>query len=195
VVVPPGAFQTPLQVTITEPDIAAIGDAGFCGYQAAAGIGVIIQNPDGSVNNSSFTHPLVVTISSPAIRPGDIIVAWNGVKFVRVGVAQNGGSVTVRLTHAGYNFFAVLEPTGVALDPCATSGGQGGDIGGAIGRFDGGLSAFNPVAHIGPGLAEAYFATLFGMPSGQLPGLGILAAQSQHTLAEFARFTDARSPI
>ena len=121
VTVPPGGFTTPLDVTITTPNVAGIGNAHFCGYQAVAGVGVVIQNPsDGSVNNSFFTDPLVVTITSPDIKPGDIIVAWDGDKFVRLGVAEHGDSVTLKLTHAGYNFFAVLAPTGSsALDPCS----------------------------------------------------------------------------
>src|SRR5260370_30594339 len=102
-------------------------------------------------------------------------------KFVRVGVAQNGDSVTVKLTHAGYNFFAVLEPTGVALDPCATSGGPGGGIGGAIRSLGRPLRAVNPGAHIRPRLPAAHFPALFGLPSRPTPRLGGLPAPPPHT--------------
>ena len=175
VVVPPGAFPTPLQVTISEPDISGIGDAGFCGYQAVAGIGIIIQNPvNESVNYDFLTDPLIVTVSSPGIKPGDIIVAWDGHKFVRVGVAEHGDSVTLQLTHAGYNFFAVLAPTGSPLASCSTSGGAGGAAGlgptfgagsqvslGSAGRFS---------------LGAMFLAALFRTPFGSmLPEAGVLA--------------------
>ena len=174
VVIPAGAFLTPLQVTITEPDIAGIGNAGFCGYQAVAGIGVIIQNPaNGSVNYDFFTDPLVVTVSSPGIKEGDIIVAWDGDKFVRVGVAENGDSVTLKLTHAGYNFFAVLAPTGSPLGSCDTSGGAGGGVGGALGTAVG-ASSQSAIREFGFG--ATFLAALFGTPFGSmLPGLGVLA--------------------
>ena len=123
--VPAGDCQNQTQVTITEPDIAAIGNAGICGYQAVAGVGIIIQNGDGSVDNAFLLHPIVVTISSPAIKPGDIVVAWNGREFERVGVAEHGGSVTVKLTRAGENFFAILQPTSTEFDPCDGGGGFG----------------------------------------------------------------------
>jgi hypothetical protein len=177
VVVPPGAFRTPLQVTITEPDISGIGNAGFCGYQGVAGIGVIIQNPaNGSVNYDFFTHPLVVTVSSPGIKEGDIIVEWNGVKFVKVGVAEHDGAVTLKLTHAGYNFFAVLTPTGSPLGSCSTSGGAGGALGTAFGA--------SSQAAVGQfGFSASFLAALFRTPFGaMLPGIGVLAARWAHAL-------------
>src|SRR5690242_6211612 len=153
VTVPPGTCRTPLQITITEPDVSAIGNAGFCGYQAVAGIGVIIQNPDGSVNDSFFLHPIVVTIKSPEIKPGNIIVAWNGREFVRVGVATSDGSATIKLDRAGYNFFAVLAPTGTsALDPCSTSNRLG--TGGPGAGF--GAGGFGPGSFGQPGAGQAF---------------------------------------
>ena len=187
VVVPPGAFPTPLQVTITEPDISGIGNAGFCGYQAVAGIGVIIQNPaNGSVNYDFFTDPLVVTVSSPGIKPGDIIVAWDGDKFVRVGVAEHGDSVTLKLTHAGYNFFAVLSPTGSPFGSCSTSGGAGG-----VGGLGTAFGAGSPVS-LGSadrfGFGATFLAALFRTPFGSmLPEVGVLAPRWAHALVRPVR--------
>ena len=180
VAVPPGAFLAPLQVTITEPDISGIGNAGFCGYEGVAGIGVIIQNPaNGSVTYDFFTHPLVVTVSSPGIKEGDIIVAWDGDKFVRVGVAEHDGSVTLELTHAGYNFFAVLAPTGSPLGSCSTSGGAGG-AGGALGTTFG-ASSQATVRQFG--FSASFLAALFRTPFGaMLPGIGVLAPRWAHAL-------------
>ena len=120
VTVPPGAFTAGLDVTITTPNVGGIGNAGFCGYNAVAGVGVVIQNPsDGSVNHGFFPNPLVVTINSPDIKPGDVIVEWNGVKFVRVSATVSNGTAVIRLDKGGYHFFAILAPTGSsALDPC-----------------------------------------------------------------------------
>ena len=178
VVIPAGAFLTPLQVTITQPDVADIGNAGLCGYQAVAGIGVIIQNPaNESVSYSFFTDPLVITISSPGIEPGDIIVAWDGDRFVRVGVAEHSDSVTVKLTHAGYNFFAVLSPAGRQLGSCSTSGG------GALGTtFGGGIQAgLSSLRQFGSG--ATFLAGLFRLPIGTtLPGIGVLAPRWAHAI-------------
>ena len=173
-VVPAGAFLTPLQVTITEPDIAGIGNAGFCGYQAVAGIGVVIQNPtSGAVDYSFLTHPLVLTISSPNIKAGDIIVGWNGRKFVRLGTTAHNGVATLKITKAGYSFYAVLAPTGNALDPCSTSGGAGGALGGALGTTFGAASQ-SAIRQFGFG--ASFLAALFRMPFGSmLPGIGVLA--------------------
>ena len=187
VVVPAGAFTTPLQVTITEPDIADIGNAGFCGYTAVAGVGVIIQNPsNGSVSYDFFTHPLVVTISSPAIQPGDLIVGWNGYKFVKLGVSTANGTAIVKITQAGYRFYAVLAPTGTsALDPCSTSGGAGGvGLGttstGAGVRTGGSLTTF--------GLNQTFLASLFGVPTSFLQlGLGVLSTRFARALITPAR--------
>ena len=194
--VPAGDCQNQTQVTITEPDIAAIGNAGICGYQAVAGVGIIIQNGDGSVDNAFLLHPIVVTISSPAIKPGDIVVAWNGREFERVGVAEHGGSVTVKLTHAGENFFAVLQPTSTEFDPCDGGGGFGG--GGGLGGGDAfggfgfggfGLGSFGQL-----GVGQAFITALLGAFTGHMPsGMGVLAGPSAHLLTRFARTVAAHT--
>ena len=187
VVVPPGAFPAPLQVTITEPDISGIGDAGFCGYQAVAGIGIIIQNPDkGSVNYDFFTDPLVVTVAAAGIKPGDIIVAWDGDKFVRVGVAEHDGLVTLKLTHAGYNFFAVLAPTGSPLSSCSTSGGAAGA--GGLGTTFGAGSQVRLGSADQFGFGAIFLAALFRTPFGSmLPEVGVLAPRWAHAIVRPVR--------
>jgi hypothetical protein len=181
VVVPAGAFLTPLQVTITEPNVAGIGNAGFCGYQAVAGIGVVIQNPtSGAVDYSFLTHPLVVTISSPNIKAGDIIVGWNGRKFVRLGTTARNGVATLKITKAGFSFYAVLAPTGSPLGTCSTSGGAGGGAGGALGTTFG-ASSQSALRQFGFG--ATFLAALFRTPFGSmLPGLGVLAPRFSRAL-------------
>ena len=202
--VPAGDCQGQTQVTITEPDIAAIGNAGICGYQAVAGVGIIMQNGDGSVDNAFLLHPIVVTISSPAIKPGDIVVAWNGREFERVGVAEHGGSVTVKLTRAGENFFAILQPTSTEFDPCDSrglgGGGLGGDGlgggGGAGGANGFGFGAFGPGSFGQPGVGQAFLAALLQALTGHMPsGMGVLAGPphtcSPASLAQSPRARDA----
>jgi hypothetical protein len=196
ITVPAGDCGTQSRITITEPDISAIGNAGLCGYKAAAGVGVIIQNPDGSVNNSFLVSPIVVTISSPAITPGSVIVEWNGVRFVRVGVAEHAGEVTVKLTHAGETFFAILQPTGTEFDPCDGGGGlgRGGGLGlgGGFGGF--GFGGFGPGTFGRPGVGQAFLAGLLGAFFGRMSsGMGVLFGQSAHVVSSFSRSGAART--
>jgi hypothetical protein len=183
VAVPGADCDPPIQITITEPDIAAIGTAGFCGHKAVAGIGVIIQNLDGSVDNAFFVDPIVVTISSPSLKPGSIVVAWNGERFVRVGVAQHNGSVTIKLGHGGYNFFAILQPTRghpLGHGPCRFGVGMGRGVGLGNGVS---LGAFDR-----PGFINAFLTALFGRLFGQLPpGTGVMPTFTKGSLAIGAR--------
>lgn len=183
VTIPPGAFPTPLQVTITAPtSVADIGNAGFCGYTAVAAVGVVIVNPaTGSADYSFLTDPLIVTIKSADIKPGDIVVAWNGYKFVKLGVAEAAGEVTVKITQAGYSFFAVLAPTGNAgLDPCGTTGPTGPATGSVTRTTGGSLSAFR--------LNQTFLSSLFGAQPGVLAsGIGVLSARYSRALAISAR--------
>jgi hypothetical protein len=196
VTVPAGDCGTQSRITITEPDISAIGNAGLCGYKAAAGVGVIIQNPDGSVDNAFLTSPIVVTISSPTITPGSVIVEWNGERFIRVGVAAHAGEVTVKLTHAGETFFAILQPTGTEFDPCDGGGGPGGGAGlGGAGGFGGsGFGGFTPGSFGQPGIGQAFLAGLLGAFFGRMSsGEGVLFGQSAHVLGSFSRTAGART--
>lgn len=174
VVIPAADCTPPLQVTITEPDVGAIGNAGICGYNAVAGVGIIIQNPsNGSINYSVFKAPIVVTITSPSIKRGDVIAVWNGYKFVKAGVASQNGTAIVKIDHAGYNFLAILAPVS-GIDPCGSSQqGFGGGVG-ATGLSSG---ALDPGVFSSAGTTEAFFAGLLGHPAGLLPGFGVLGGR------------------
>src|ERR1039457_5792082 len=41
--IPAGAFPVEVQITLTAPDLAAIGAAGFAGHRAVAGVGIGVQ--------------------------------------------------------------------------------------------------------------------------------------------------------
>jgi hypothetical protein len=107
--VPAGAFRICHQVTITSPNVAGIGNAGFPGFRAIGGVGVFIGT-NGVKFRGSFLRPVTLTMSSAAITAASIVVRWNGSSFVRAGGAVTAGSATVAFQ--GDPAFAVLRPTG-----------------------------------------------------------------------------------
>jgi len=107
--IPPDDFLTTVQVTITEPLLkesisttaypaaalrgecgtgAGIGDAGFRGWCAVGGAGIIVQI-NGVDDTTRFRKPMILTFDwKPKIS--DIVVRWNGRHFtdVRKAVTQ-----------------------------------------------------------------------------------------------------------
>lgn len=99
--IPPGDFPTAVQITITEPLLkesiattafpslrgecgtgAGIGDAGFRGWCAVGGAGIIVQI-NGVDDTARFRKPLILTFGWKP-RIDDIVVRWNGRHFVDV---------------------------------------------------------------------------------------------------------------
>jgi len=94
--VPAGAFSDQLQVTLTAPDLARIGDAGFRGYAAVGGVGVLVQK-NGSKYQGKFAKKLSLSIVSRSINSLSVVVMWNGTAFVtEPGATVRSGSATVR---------------------------------------------------------------------------------------------------
>jgi hypothetical protein len=103
----PGTFLTPVQVTVTEPFLKqsisttafsattyqealpgecgtgpGIGDAGFRGYCAVGGAGILVQ-VNGVEYTGRYLKPMVLTFDwKPKIS--DLVVRWNGRHFVIV---------------------------------------------------------------------------------------------------------------
>ena len=94
--VPPGTFTTQVQLTITAPSVAGIGNAGHPGYHAICGIGVGIT-VNGKIYTGTFGHRLTLTIAGFAIRQGDRVVVWNGSSFVFVPATVAGYRAEVQL--------------------------------------------------------------------------------------------------
>ena len=104
-------FAGQSQVTLTEPfgrngleceGGRGIGDGGFSGFWAVAGLGILVQH-DGAAFHGRFARPLRVRLDSPMISPASLLVTWNGRRFVRVpgavvrrGSVQGGVQMTVR---------------------------------------------------------------------------------------------------
>jgi hypothetical protein len=124
-VVPAGAFPVPVQITLTAPDLGAIGNAGFRSFSVVAGVGIQVQE-NGSTYPGTFLKPLTLDISSSSITSSSLVVVWNGTAFV------TDPSATVRSGEARSSFdtdpdFAVLTPAGTAMTaiPGATSASTG----------------------------------------------------------------------
>jgi hypothetical protein len=110
--IPGEAFTLPLQVTITEPTVADIGNGGRRGHLAIGGVGVVIQDGP-SLYPGIFSRPLILTLSSPQLSPGDVVVVWNGTRFMPTpGAIVHNHSVTIRILSSSAEFFAILKPAG-----------------------------------------------------------------------------------
>jgi hypothetical protein len=125
VTVPPGAFKGPAQVTLTAPSLAAIGDAGFAGLKAVAGVGIMVQQ-NGSNYKGTFHKRLALGMQSSSITSSSIDVVWNGTAFVAKPSAKDKKGTTT-LTFGTDPDFAVLTPTktSTAAIPGATKASTG----------------------------------------------------------------------
>lgn len=155
-------FTGQFQVTLTEPfgrnglecqGGRGIGDGGFSGFWAVAGLGILVQH-DGAAFHGRFARPLRVRLDSPMISPASLLVTWNGRRFVRVpGAVVRSGSVRAEVS-AGADL-AILSP--------------GGRHHGAAG---------STVSVQAPGFLAAAGLAAAGAPE---PGLGLLAAPSSRS--------------
>jgi hypothetical protein len=118
--VPPGAFPSPVQITVTAPSLAAVGTGGRAGHHAVAGVGVQV-GLDGAVYTATFQKPLTLTLTSPLITSACTIVVWNGGAFVAAHGTVSAGSATASFDHDPS--FAVLAPAGPAVAPIAGATG------------------------------------------------------------------------
>ena len=108
-VIPPGAFPVSVQITITAPDLNAIGNAGLDDYKAVAGVGIEIQ-VNGQHYPGKFLKPLILTIRTSSITASSVVVVWNGTAFVtETDTTIMSGVAVVRFDTD--SDFAVLSPT------------------------------------------------------------------------------------
>jgi len=113
--IPPGAFPVSVQITLTAPNLAAIGNAGFTGFSAMGGVGIQVE-VNGSPYPGTFLKPVTLSTKSPSITSSSIVVVWNGHAFVTETNATVGtGGATVSFDTDPD--FAVLSPTGAAVAP------------------------------------------------------------------------------
>jgi len=107
-VIPPGAFPVSVQITITAPDLSAVGDAGLHGYEAVAGVGIQVQ-VNGQRYPGTFLKPLILTIRKSSITASSVVVVWNGTAFVTETDATVMSGVAVVRFDTDPDF-AVLSP-------------------------------------------------------------------------------------
>ncbi len=81
VIVPAGAFPVPVQITLTAPNLCAIGTARFRCFKVVAGVGVQVQE-NGPAYPGPFLKPLSLGMSSPSVTASSILAVWNGTAFV-----------------------------------------------------------------------------------------------------------------
>jgi len=119
-VIPAGAFPVSVQITITEADLFAVGNAGTAGYKAVAGVGVQVEE-NGSPYPGTFLKPLTVTIRSSSITSSSVVMVWNGTAFVAEpdSTVTSGGAVVSFDTDPDFAVLSPLATTGTAI-PGAT---------------------------------------------------------------------------
>jgi hypothetical protein len=107
-VIPAGAFPDSIQITITEANLFAVGNAGTAGYKAVAGVGIQVEE-NGVPYPGTFLKPLTVTIRSSSITSSSVVMVWNGTAFVTApdSTVTSGAAVVSFDTDPD---FAVLSP-------------------------------------------------------------------------------------
>jgi hypothetical protein len=111
-VIPAGAFPVSVQITITGPNLFAVGDAGTAGYKAVAGVGIQAQE-NGSAYPGTFVKPLTLTIRSSSITSSSVGVVWNGTAFAtETDTTVASGVAVVRFD---------TDPDFAVLSPLATT--------------------------------------------------------------------------
>jgi hypothetical protein len=149
-------------VTISEPyglssdcrGGPGIGNAGFPGYRAVSGVGILVQ-VSGSAYQGTFPRPLALRLAGPSIRRSSIVAVWDGSRFVRAPHAV----VRRRLAKVRVDRnsdLAILTPVSSLRRPGATRRASVA----ARARRSGG---------------EILAALFFGPAGSPLPGLGVLA--------------------
>lgn len=124
IVVPPGAFSTPVQVIVTAPVLSqvttGVASLGYSGYTAMAGLGVNVVTSSGQAYQGSFLKPIGVTVDNAQIGSSDKVVEWNA-----QGTFSTVSPVSFSAGKASWTFqhdpaFAVLAPK-TSVVPSATS--------------------------------------------------------------------------
>jgi hypothetical protein len=93
ITIPAGAFPSPVQISVTAPDLAAItpppGDTNVTGFGIQVGL-------NGAAYPGTFLKPITATVSSPGIAATSAVLVWNGTAFVPDTVAtESAGTATV----------------------------------------------------------------------------------------------------
>jgi hypothetical protein len=119
-VIPAGAFPVSIQITITEANLFAVGNAGTAGYKAVAGVGVQVEE-NGVPYPGTFLKPLTFTIRSSSIVSSSVVMVWNGTAFVTEpdSTVASGAAIVSFDTDPDFAVLSPLAGTATAI-PGAT---------------------------------------------------------------------------
>lgn len=129
VTVPPGALPANEDLIITAPDLtqtsAALGSLGFTGYQAVAGLGLVVEDQSGAKFTGTFGHPLTVTLSGSSLGvAGEEVLQLNGPSSASA-LKDTLGSQQVSIQVASDPDLVAINPTtaAAAAAPAASVSG------------------------------------------------------------------------
>ena len=114
--VPASTFASTVQVVLTSPDLAAIGNGGQPGHHAAAGVGVLVE-AKGQPVSSPFRNPLLVQITDPALPATASVVSLGPTAVTSASQLQGGEQVSI----GGPADLAVLVPDGATVPGATTA--------------------------------------------------------------------------
>jgi hypothetical protein len=119
-VIPAGAFPVSIQITITEANLFAVGNAGTARYKAVAGVGVQVEE-NGVPYPGTFLKPLTFTIRSSSIVSSSVVMVWNGTAFVTEpdSTVASGAAIVSFDTDPDFAVLSPLAGTATAI-PGAT---------------------------------------------------------------------------
>lgn len=114
--VPASTFTSAVEVVLTSPDLAAIGDGGRPGRHAAAGVGLLVE-AKGQPVSSPFSRPLSVQITDPALPATASVVSLGPTAVTAVSQVQGGAQVSL----SGPADLVVLVPDGSTVPGATTA--------------------------------------------------------------------------
>lgn len=107
--VPPGAFPTTVQITLTCGDLAVLAPAAFTGFTLETALGVQVQL-HGAAYPGTFLKPLTLTATDPALNASSVVGLWNGASFT-LDTSATSSAGTVSVTFDSDPDFGFMSPT------------------------------------------------------------------------------------
>ena len=102
-------FHFGVQITLTQADLRAIGDAGHRGHQAIGGVGVLVQR-HGATLTGQYAQPLRLLVSGPPSTPGVPVAVWAGTQFRLIPARVTRHTLRIKIYSGTEQDFVVLAP-------------------------------------------------------------------------------------
>jgi hypothetical protein len=113
VIVPPGAFASPIQIIITVANLSELGGIPS-GTHPVLGVGIAFEQ-NGAKYTGTFAAPVSVTITNSEITTADQVVVWDPATGTYVPITE-APNVTNVVVSAGKITFQVLSDPYLVLD-------------------------------------------------------------------------------